>query len=397
MDEAVKDTENTNTVVETEGAVEEEISTTNVDAPISPKERRYELDLLKDVAIIAMIICHAVYMLGEHIETYHQDVAYFIGDYVFGSYLAVAHAFMFAMGFGIVFSRKNKPLDLVKRGIFVYIAGFVLNFFRYGVYALIDGLIEGQFAEETVYAFVVQDIFHFAGLALLFTGALKALKLKEWHIFLVGVILSAIGAPLAFTFNGHPVLNYIIGHFVVTTEEASTFAFLNWYVFVGFGLLFGQILRQAQDKDKLYRGVLAISTPILAAYIVLSCVFGPFFLTKNGWYYAISLPDAIGLLSIDMTLLAVFYFLVKKIPKDKLSVPVEMSKNLTPIYVAQWCIIGFVDSIFCYLLGFIIPYWAEYVLGVALIFVCYWIAKGWRRIQRIILDKKQMKRKRLEQ
>ena len=138
----------------------------------APK-RLLELDLLKVVAIVAMILCHAVYMLGVHLPNYETDVAYFIGDYVFGSYLAVAHAFMFAMGVGIVFSKKNKTLDLVKRGIFIYVMAFVLNFFRYGIYALIDGLIEGQFMEETVEAFLVQDIFHFAGLALIFTGAMK--------------------------------------------------------------------------------------------------------------------------------------------------------------------------------------------------------------------------------
>ena len=354
-------------------------------------DRRYELDLLKVVAIIGMIICHAVYMLGAHHESYATDVAYFVGDYIFGSYLAVAHAFMFAMGVGVVFSKKNKPSDLVKRGVFIYLAGFVLNFFRYGIYALLDGLIEGQFPEETVYAFLVQDIFHFAGLALIFTGALKALKLKEWHILLIGVALSMIGAPLAFSFNGHPALNYILGHFVVTTEDDSTFAFLHWYFFVGFGLFFGRLLQETEDKDRLYRILLFVSAPIMILYIVLSCVFGAMFLTKNGWYYAVSLPEAIGLLSIDMTLLSAFYFLTKKLPKEKLSVPVEMSKNLTPIYCAQWCVIGFADSVFCYLLGFVIPYWAEYLFGVALIFLSYWIAKGWRHLQRKLGERKARK------
>ena len=348
---------------------------------LSPPERLRELDLLKVVAIIGMILCHAVYMLGAHHPSYERDLAYFVADYIFGCYFAVAHAFMFAMGVGIVFGAKNKPIDLVKRGIFIYIAAFVLNFFRYGIYALIDGLIEGQFAEETAYAFLVQDIFHFAGLALIVTGAFKAIKLKEWHIFIVGVVCSVIGGFVAFCVNGHPALNYIIGHFIVTTEKDSTFAFLNWYVFVGFGLLFGKLLREVKDKDKLYRIVLCIAAPVMVAYIALTCVFGTFFLTKRGWYYAIGLPDAVGLLSIDMTLLAAFYYLCKKVPARKLSVCIELSRNLTPIYVAQWCVIGFVDSVFCYLLEFIIPYWAEYLFGVALIFISYWIAKGWRKLQ----------------
>jgi len=357
----------------------------------APKKRLLELDLLKAVAIVAMILCHAVYMLGAHLPNHKTDVAYFIGDYVFGCYLAVAHAFMFAMGVGIVLSPKNKPLDLVKRGIFLYVMAFVLNFFRYGIYALIDGLIEGHFAEETIYALVVQDIFHFAGLAMIFTGAMKALKLKEWHICLIGVAFSVAGSFLAFLYQGHPVPNYLLGHLVVTTEEDSTFAFLNWYLFVGFGLFFGRLLQQTQDKDKLYRIVLLVSAPVMVLYLVLTGVFGTMFLTENGWYYATSLPESIGLLSIDMTLLSAFYYLTKKVPEDKFGVFVEMSKNLTPIYCAQWCLIGFVDSIFCYLLEIPFPYWAQYLFGVALIFICYWIAKLWRHLQKRFRDKKAQK------
>ena len=354
---------------------------------LTSRGRLYELDLLKAVAIIAMFICHAVYMLGAHIPTYEQDVEYFIADYVFGSYLAVAHAFMFAMGVGIVFSRKSDPVYLIKRGVLIYVGAFVLNFFRYGIYALIDGIIEGVFMDETVYAFVVQDIYHFAGLALIFTGVLKALKLKEWHIFVVGVALSILGTHLAFLYSGHPVWNYILGHFVITTYDDATFAFFNWYIFVGFGMWFGKILMGCDDKDKLYRIVLFVSLPVMIVYIVLSCVFGAMFLTKNGWYYAVSLLEGIGLLSIDMTLLSAFYFLLKKVPVHRLSVFVEMSKNLTPIYCAQWCLIGFIDSVFCYLMELVIPYWAEYVIGVVLIFVCYWIAKGWRIIKNKIRKK----------
>jgi len=351
-------------------------------------ERLTELDLLKVVAIVAMIVCHAVIMLGAHHENYESDLAYFIGDYVFGCYLAVAHAFMFAMGVGIVFTDKNRPADLVKRGVFLYLAGFVLNFFRYGIYALADGLIEGEFLPETAYAFLVQDIFHFAGLALIFTGVLKALRCREWQICLVGVALSFAGTPLAFLYSGNAALEYILGHFVFTTEDGSTFAFLNWYVFVGAGLLFGRLLRQTKDRDRLYRRLFFVSAPCTVVYVVLTFVFGAMFLCKNRSYYALGFPEAVGLLSIDLTLLSSFYFLQKRLPERLLAVSTEMSRNLTPIYVAQWCVIGFVDSVFCYLLEFVIPYPAAYAFGVALIVVSYWIAKGWRALQRRIRRRK---------
>ena len=73
------------------------------------RERRLELDLLKSVAIISMIICHTVFMLGVHHPNYEQDIEYFVADIILGCYVAVAHAFMFSMGFGIAFSRNKKP------------------------------------------------------------------------------------------------------------------------------------------------------------------------------------------------------------------------------------------------------------------------------------------------
>ena len=269
-----------------------------------PSNRRLELDILKFVAIVGMIICHSVIMLCAHHEGYEQDTEFFIADVIFGEYFAVAHAFMFAMGVGIIYSKKNKPIDLVKRGILFYVGGYILNFFRYGIYALVDGLIEGQFSDYTVYALVVQDIFHFAGIAMIFTGAMKALKLKEWHIFIMGIVFSIVGGFLAFTVSKHTIINYMLGHFIVTTEDESTFAFFNWYIFVAFGLFFGYLLKNSSQIDKIYRITFFISVPIMVLYILLSCVFGVKFMTKENLYYATSFPETIGYLSIDMSLLS---------------------------------------------------------------------------------------------
>ncbi len=339
--------------------------------------RLYELDLLKALAIVGMILCHCVIQLGLHQPGYEQDVRYLIGEYVFGDYLAVAHAFMFAMGVTVNYSRKNSPGALVRRGLSLYVLGFVLNFFRYGIYALADGLLSGQFMAQTVYALIVQDILHFAGLALIATGLFKRLKLKEIHILLIGAALSALGGPLAFVFQGSPAADYFLGHFIVTTEESSCFAFFNWYVFVASGLLFGAILQKTENPDRFYGGLLRIAGPVTALYLALTAYFGPCFLTKNGWYYAASLPEAAGLLSIDLTLLGAFHFLLKRVDAARLSVFVTMSRNVNRIYCIHWCIIGFADSIFCYLLGVVFPWPVIYLFGVLLIILSAWLAQRW--------------------
>jgi hypothetical protein len=332
-----------------------------------------------------MIMCHPVLRLGTHHAGYENDLAYFFGDVIFGDYIGVAHAFMFAMGVGIVFSKKNRASDLVKRGVWLFVLGYILNFLRYGLFALADGIIEGEFFEETIDAFVCQDILHFAGLALIAAGVFKAMKLNEIQSLGIGVGLSIAGSFVAFSFQSSSrVINYLLGYFIVTTEDDSCFVFFNWYIFVAVGILFGSILKKSADLDGLYKKVLTISFPIMVLYIVMTVVKGVLFLTKDGWYYAVSPLEAMGLLSIDFVMIGAFYFLLKRIDEAKVAPFITMSRNLTKIYIIHWCIIGFVDSIFCYLLEIVFPYTIIYIFAFALIFVSYWIARWWEMKMRAI-------------
>lgn len=41
-----------------------------------------------------------------------EDFLYFLGDSILGDYAFVAHGFMFAMGVGMIYSRKGNQSDL---------------------------------------------------------------------------------------------------------------------------------------------------------------------------------------------------------------------------------------------------------------------------------------------
>ena len=339
--------------------------------------RRYELDLLKALAIISMILCHPVLRLGLHIPGYENDFFYFLGQDIFGNYLGVAHAFMFAMGFGIVFSRKSTPKDLMLRGVKLYLLGYVLNFLRYGMYNLTEAIFTGEFRSDILQALFGMDILQFAGLALIFTGVLKKLKLREFHMLAIAGVLSVIGSVIPEIDTGNYAGNWLIGHFVFTNSDACAFVFFNWYVFVAAGMLFGSILRRTEDPDRLYKRLLIISCCVMVVCITLTFIFGMYFLCRDRNYYSLSLLEAAGLLSIDLSLLSAFYFLLKRVPASKLRVFIDMSRNITPIYFIHWCILGFVDSIFCYLLEIVFPWPVIYLIGVVLIILSSWIAKLW--------------------
>ena len=92
-------------------------------------------------------------------------------------------------------------------------------------------------------------------------------------------------------------------------------------------------------------------------------------------YYAASTLEAVGLLSIDLFLLSFFFFLLKKHPASEFRVSLEMSRNVTTIYFIHWVILGFIDSIFCYLLGISFSWPVVYIIGAALLIVSVRLAR----------------------
>ena len=350
--------------------------------------RLQNLDLLKVISLLCMALCHIVIRLGSHTVGYEADFMYKLADDIFGSYLGVAHAFMFAMGVGIIYSRNQTPTHLIKRGVCLFLLSYILNFFRYGIYALGYSIIEGEFLEDTILALTCHDILDFAGLALIVTGLFKLLKLKSIHILLIGIGLSIIGSLIAFSIHYNWTFNYFMAFFFVTTEDESCFVFFNWYIFVCVGMVFGEILKKVNDKDKLYKYTLVISLIICIIYITLTSIFGFYFLTKEHMYYACSTLDAIGFLSIDFVLLSIFHFLLRKAEVGKDYWYTKVCKKVTVIYFIHWCIVGFMDSIFCYLLEWTFPYYLLYILGLVTLILAIFLADIYTMFKKKRKDKR---------
>jgi hypothetical protein len=62
---------------------------------------------------------------------------------------------------------------------------------------------------------------------------------------------------------------------------------------------------------------------------------------------------------------------------------ITMSRNVKQIYCIHWCILGFVDSVFCYLLGVVFPWAVIYLFGIALTVLAAWIAQRWTERKRL--------------
>lgn len=323
-----------------------------------------------------MVICHPVSRLGLYIPEYEDDFWYFLGEDFFGSYFFVAHGFMFAMGVGMMYTKKGDTASLLRRGIQLYLLGYVLNFLRYGIYLIIADLASGKILAETWEALFAIDILHFAGLAFAVTAVLKKLGLNEVHIFVISILLSAIGSFINHMGTGSPWLDYMLGNFVATTD-LSSFVFFNWFICVAFGRLMGSIIRKTEDKDPLYKRMLFISGGIMAVYIALTVKFGIYFLSRDRNFYAASTLELIGLLSIDIFGLAVFYFTLKNVDASRFRTLTDMSRNITAIYFIHWMILGPTEVFVCFVLGYTFTYPQIYLLAAFLLVVSPYAAARW--------------------
>ena len=345
--------------------------------------RQYNLDLLKALAIVAMIICHTVTILSGARTDYESEFGYWFADAFLGSYLAVAHAFMFCMGVGFVYSRNKEPKTLLVRGIKIYLMGYVLNFFRGGIYAIAASIFDSSYRDMISYTLLLQDILQFAGLAMMLTALFKKLKLDCRIILAISIVMSVFSQVVAMKYQGNTFMNVLIGTFVPTKEDYSTFVLCGWYFFVAAGICFGEILQRTKNLRRFYGWTLGVSSIIMIAYIALTVKFGCFFLCPGGVYYYTGILESIGLLSVDFVLMSLMYFALSGLSEDKItgSKPLQicwkMSKNINQIYFAQWCIIGFFTVIFVYLLELPMPYWVTYLMGVGTVALSYWVAELW--------------------
>ena len=347
--------------------------------------RQYNLDLLKVIAIVAMVICHTVTVLSSARPGCENELGYWMAEIFFGEYFTVAHAFMFCIGIGFVYSRNKEPKMLCRRGLRIYILAYVLNFARNTGYVLITSLFDAEYLEMVGYSFFMQDILHFAGLAMMLTALFRKLKLDCRIILCISVVMSAVSQFVLWTDESSILVNALIGTFVPTSMDVtSAFTLCGWYVFVAVGICFGEVLQRTENLKHFYKRLLCFSSVILVVYIVATVKNGCFFLSSEENYYCASLAEAVGLLSIDFVLISLMYFAIEKVPPKAregmfLQVCLKMSKNLNQLYLAHWCIIGLLNAVLIYFLELPVPYWVSYLLVVPILILSYRIADVWTK------------------
>lgn len=95
--------------------------------------RQIEFDIAKAVCILGMVFVHCFESLIA--PATEEGLAYYVMTVVLDALFGAA-TFMLAMGLGISYSWKNDdsyPLTTIKRGIKIFICGYILGFIRDGL------------------------------------------------------------------------------------------------------------------------------------------------------------------------------------------------------------------------------------------------------------------------
>ena len=270
--------------------------------------RQPELDLLKALCVVGMIFVHVSLDLGK------DAMPSVLDDYMtefFG-----AATFMFCMGIGMCYMRRQSPSTYAMRGFGLLTIGQFLNILRNALPNLIAWWATGrQFFIANAFLILQSDILTFAGLSFLLMALFKRLKLSNAAILGAGVLMSLAALILWHVVESpeNYLASQLLGFFIITDAEAY-FPLLCYFIFVAFGYFIGGYYPRIKDKGALANRVMAVCFPLALVYYIFRFTMDMPFLPELGsdlQYNMKPTPDAIATCLFTLGFLALLEKIVE--------------------------------------------------------------------------------------
>ena len=317
--------------------------------------RQWELDLARAVIIFCLALIHVTIECTTE-EGLCSGIPYLFDTIIGGPFSAPMY--MFVMGVGMCYTRKNTSKDHFIRGAKIFAVGYALNICRFLIPYSIGYFITGDhttYIEPLLYKVLCNDILTFAGLAMMIMALFVKLKLSNIVMLIIATVMCGFGTLLNGVDVVSPLGNIFLGYLIGTEDAAgmvlSDFPILNWLMFPVCGYVFGSVLKRVKNKKLFY---LTFSFPALIiaiVYFVLGIYLerGMFGEGQN-CYYHMTFSDVLASLCLTVGMIGVYYFIVKIIPGKVFYVTWSISENITQIYFIHWVLVSFVVNLCMYVI-----------------------------------------------
>lgn len=329
-------------------------------------KRQINIDLAKVLAIIFMVIIH---VLLEYFDDFSSGFNY-VADSILGGPLS-APVFMISMGVGLAYSKNHDPKIIFKRGLNVFIIGYLLNLLT-SLDVIYYNIVEGWSYEEIITNVLYGDILQFAGLALIFFSLLKRIKLNDLHILIVGLSLALITSFIPFIYSESYILTSLLGLFIpfIRYDELfMVFPLSVWFVFPSFGYWFANKLKNIVNLDRFYIIVGSISLGISLLAIGLESHYRVFMMGDfDELFYFMKFHDVLICIACCMALYALCHFIVRVLPNPVNNSIKTISNSLNITYIVHWIIVYY-TSCFVYCFVDEIPTYTVYIILVLTILI----------------------------
>jgi uncharacterized membrane protein len=301
--------------------------------------RQIELDIARGLAVLFMIAVHILEVFSNEQVTssLYGSIIGFLGG------PPAAPVFMFLLGAGIIYSSKSEPYILLKRGIIIFLGGYLLNFLRGTMPNLIGYVFtsENELFDQSIIELISVDILQFAGLTLIYFSIIKKLKSNLVVVLITGVVFCLVNLLL----SSIKIENLFLSTFTTLiwgSGKTSYFPFLSWIIYPIAGYTFGSFLIRCSNKLKFY---------LILFFTGLISFLGSGFLTVGLFnidiglldeysYYHHNILGNIVFLSFVLTWVS-FLFFISKWFFGVLKTTIERwSRNVTSIYFIHWILIG---------------------------------------------------------
>lgn len=340
--------------------------------------RQWAFDFTKMVAIVSMVLVHTfIYIYGEDKMIY--GFQYRLNN-IYGGVLA-APAFMFAMGVGVAYSRRNDAMTMLQRGIKLVIAGYLLNVVRCIPQLL---LWQGGYGESHYDLFLEElflfDILHFAGFAFLLFALLQKLHASSTAVLVVSIALSVFGTFVRSVDMGSMWGNLLCYSFVGihVGEIWSSFPLANWFIFVAAGYWTGKLIRRCNNLARFYALVIPVAGFIFTVGMIYFShrALGMFSEENDDMFYYLTPLDVLICIAGSMLVSGMGHFLMPNEPKVVYDEVKQIASDVTRIYLIHWVFVSYlVGGVLDGVLHFKPHQFVVFFIGIVILVISIWLAR----------------------